>query len=64
VLTFTLARRRKRYGEMILTEPSRFLAELPEDGLEWDGRQEGNTEARKARGVAHLTSLKELLGTR
>jgi ATP-dependent DNA helicase Rep len=63
-LTFTLARRRKRFGEMVLTEPSRFLAELPEDGLEWDGRQEGNTEARKARGVAHLASLKELLGTR
>jgi ATP-dependent DNA helicase Rep len=49
---------------MLLTEPSRFLAELPEDGLEWDGHQEGSAEARKARGVAHLTSLKELLGTR
>jgi len=63
-LTFTLASRRKRFGEMILTEPSRFLAELPEDGLEWDGRQEGSAEARKSRGEAHLASLKELLGTR
>lgn len=62
-LIFTLARRRKRYGELIQTEPSRFLAELPEDGLEWDGRQDTDPEVRKARGSAHLASLKELLGT-
>lgn len=62
-LTFTLARRRKRYGELIQTEPSRFLAELPEDALEWDGALDTDPEARKARGAAHLKSLKGLLGT-
>jgi ATP-dependent DNA helicase Rep len=61
-LTFTLARRRKRYGELVQTEPSRFLAELPEDALEWDGRQDADPETRRARGVAHLASLREILG--
>lgn len=62
-LTFTLARRRKRYGELIQTEPSRFLAELPEDSLEWEGRQDVDPEARRARGLAHLASLRDILGS-
>jgi ATP-dependent DNA helicase Rep len=61
-LTFTLARRRRRFGETVQTEPSRFLAELPEEDLEWDGRQAADPEARKERGLAHLASLKEILG--
>ena len=61
-LTFTLARRRRRFGETVQTEPSRFLAELPEGDLEWDGRQAADPEARKERGLAHLASLKEILG--
>ena len=61
-LTFTLARRRRRFGETVQTEPSRFLAELPEEDLEWDGRQTADPEARKERGLAHLASLKEILG--
>ncbi|MGE5152659.1 MAG: UvrD-helicase domain-containing protein [Bdellovibrio bacteriovorus] len=61
-LTFTLARRRKRYGELVQTEPSRFLAELPAQALDWEGRQEASPEARKARGLAHLASLREMLG--
>ena len=61
-LAFTLARRRRRFGETVQTEPSRFLAELPEGDLEWDGRQAADPEARKERGLAHLASLKEILG--
>jgi len=60
-LTFTLARRRRRFGELTQTEPSRFLAELPEGGLEWDGSRDVDPEARKARGSAHLASLREIL---
>lgn len=61
-LTFTLARRRRRFGEQVQTEPSRFLSELPEEALQWDGRQGADPEARKARGLAHLASLRKILG--
>ena len=60
-LTFTLARRRKRYGEIVQTEPSRFLAELPEDELDWDERRKSDPETAKSRGMAHLASLRGLL---
>ena len=61
-LTFTLARRRRRYGEWVVGEPSRFLRELPEDQLDWEGeRRDDSPEARKARGRAHLSALKQML---
>ena len=60
-LAFTLARRRKRYGEIVHTKPSRFLAELPEDELDWDDRRKSDPETAKARGMAHLASLRGLL---
>ncbi len=62
-LTFTLARRRKRYGEMVISEPSRFLEEIPESGLHWDIKREANAEENRARGQAHLAGLKGLLQT-
>jgi ATP-dependent DNA helicase Rep len=60
-LTFSLARRRKRYGELVTTEQSRFLGELPEDALEWDRDRDADPESSKARGQAHLASLRSLL---
>jgi ATP-dependent DNA helicase Rep len=62
-LTFTLARKRKRFGELILSEPSRFLTELPESELDWDTKRTDDPEQRRARGTAHLASLKGLLAT-
>ena len=62
-LTFTLAKRRKRFGEMVQVQPSRFLEELPESGLDWDTRRVANAEENRARGTAHLAGLKGLLGT-
>ncbi|MFZ1574795.1 MAG: UvrD-helicase domain-containing protein [Chromatiaceae bacterium] len=62
-LTFTLAKRRKRFGEMVQVQPSRFLEELPESGLDWDTRRVANEEENRARGTAHLAGLKGLLGT-
>lgn len=62
-LTFTLARRRKRFGELIHTEASRFLTELPQEDLEWEGHRDTDPQGRKARGLAHLASLREILGT-
>ncbi len=63
-LTFTLAKRRKRFGEMVQVQPSRFLEELPESDLDWDSRREAHAEVSRARGTAHLAGLKGLLGSR
>jgi ATP-dependent DNA helicase Rep len=62
-LTLTLAKRRRRYGELIPCEPSRFLEELPADNLLRVGEDspEARAESRR-RGSAHLAGLKSLLG--
>jgi ATP-dependent DNA helicase Rep len=60
-LIFTLARRRKRAGEVLPSEPSRFLLELPEEDLQWDTKRSDDAEQQRARGSAHLAGLKELL---
>lgn len=63
-LCLTLARRRRREGELRECLPSRFLDELPEDSLEWFGQQgEPNKERSKALAQSHLSGLKNLLGT-
>ena len=62
-LTITMARKRQRYGEDIECEPSRFLRELPEEDLEWEGENCKRDEAgSKQRGRAQLAGLKAMLG--
>jgi ATP-dependent DNA helicase Rep len=62
-LTFTLARRRKRYGEVVECAPSRFLSELPADDLQWEGDGRAVPPAeRQERADAHLANLRGLLG--
>ncbi len=61
LLTFTLASQRKQYGEILTTTPSRFLEELPQELLEWEGRKSDMTpEKSKARGKETLARLKSL----
>jgi ATP-dependent DNA helicase Rep len=61
-LTLTYAAKRKRYGEMVPCEPSRFLQELPEEDLNWEGRNSQlSKEEKQERGSAHLANLKSLL---
>ena len=61
-LVLSYARRRSRFGETSACEPSRFLHELPEDGLIWDGRKSGlSEEERRARGRDTLDGLRRLL---
>jgi ATP-dependent DNA helicase Rep len=61
-LTMTLASRRRRAGELVRCEPSRFLAELPADDLSWEGKGiEIPEEERQQRGRAHLANLKSML---
>ncbi len=63
-LSFSLARCRKRYGEIVDCEPSRFLAELPADDLEWqDEAASANPQERQERADAHLANLRGLLDT-
>ena len=38
-LWFVLARERRQFGEAVRPAPSRFLLELPQDDLHWEGRQ-------------------------
>jgi ATP-dependent DNA helicase Rep len=61
-LTFTVAERRKRGGELARCEPSRFLQELPQDDLQWEGAGiELPKEERQERGKAHLANLRGIL---
>jgi ATP-dependent DNA helicase Rep len=63
-LTFTVAERRKRGGELTRCEPSRFLQELPQDDLQWEGAGiELPKEERQERGKAHLANLRGILKT-
>ncbi|OPX54216.1 ATP-dependent DNA helicase Rep [Oceanospirillum multiglobuliferum] len=61
-LAMTFASQRKQFGEMLNCTPSRFLDELPEADLEWEGRETQPDEAKRARGHAALESLKKMLG--
>ncbi|HFE37789.1 MAG TPA: DNA helicase Rep [Gammaproteobacteria bacterium] len=62
-LTMSYSRIRKRYGERTETEYSRFIDELPEDDLQWQGgKSDASPEEQKQRGNAHLANLRDMLG--
>ncbi|MBB3190017.1 DNA helicase Rep [Halomonas cerina] len=62
-LTLTLARQRKAYGELMDCTPSRFLDELPDADLEWEGRADKeDPEKKQARGKDAIAGLRSLLG--
>lgn len=62
-LIMTYCSRRKRYGEIEVCEASRFLLEIPQDDLSWEGRhEETDPNKQKERGQAHLANLKSFLG--
>ena len=61
-LTFTLANSRKRYGEKMECEESRFLRELPAEDLIWTSEKSAvDPEERKERGKAHLGNIRDML---
>ena len=59
-LTMTMAARRKLFGEISETTPSRFLDELPEDDLEKEGMGNSDPEVVKKKGQESLDALKGL----
>ncbi len=61
-LVFTMANTRKRYGEKITCEESRFLRELPADDLIWTSEKvQVDPQERKERGKAHLSNIRGLI---
>ena len=62
-LTMTLAGKRKQFGEVLDTTPSRFLDELPQEDLAYSGFDESTTvEQKKMAGKVGLDALYKSLG--
>ncbi len=59
--TFSYCTHRKRYGDITESEPSRFLAELPEEDLEWISKKPVDKAEQKERSKANLAHLKSML---
>lgn len=61
-LCLSYAARSRRFGEVQVNAPSRFLAELPAEDLHWDGRDAAqDAEAKKDLASSHLARLASLL---
>ena len=61
-LVMTLANSRKRFGEKMDCEESRFLRELPPEDLIWmTEKTQVDPEERKVRGKAHLSNIRDML---
>jgi ATP-dependent DNA helicase Rep len=61
-LIFTLTRKRKQFGEIVPTTPSRFLDELPPEQLMWEGKNPSTPEQKQQKGEEALAGLRSLLG--
>jgi len=61
-LTLSYAKRKRRFGEIIANEPSRFLKELPGGDLHWSGRDAEQDAAHKQElASSHIARLASLL---
>jgi ATP-dependent DNA helicase Rep len=56
-LVLTYAAERKQYGEKIETIPSRFLDELPEDDVQWEGGEQEDKERSRQKGQQTMAAL-------
>ncbi|MHB8920290.1 MAG: UvrD-helicase domain-containing protein [Halothiobacillus sp.] len=62
-LTFTLTKRRRRYGEWLDTTSSRFLNDIPAELLHWQGEGIEQPKAvTQAQGRDHLAGIRAMLG--
>lgn len=59
-LAMTMAKKRRQFGETINCEPSRFIEELPQDDLAWQGGDADDEQANEERGQETLAGLREL----
>lgn len=61
-LVISYATHRRRYGEEVECDPSRFLYELPEDEVVWEGgKNKLDPETSKARAKDHLQAMRNML---
>lgn len=60
-LTLTYASKRRQYGEVIDCLPSRFLTELPQPELRYEGLENTPIEQKTETGNAALSNIRELL---
>ena len=58
-LVMTLAKQRKQYGEVVDCAPSRFIDELPQEDVEYEGDHEAS-KPNRTKGKAALADLKSL----
>ncbi|MEZ5520118.1 MAG: UvrD-helicase domain-containing protein [Dokdonella sp.] len=60
-LALSFARRKRRFGEIMANDPSRFLAELPASDLHWSGRDAEQDEVQRkevaSSSIAKLAAL-------
>ena len=63
-LVLTHAAQRKRWGEVVVTQPSRFLAELPRAELDWRDAVEPDPTAKRSRGRDALDALRARLAAK
>ena len=60
----SFAKQRKRYGEIVDCEPSRFIEELPEEDLHWLGSTSKlSKQEQKQKGQMHFSSLRALVSS-
>jgi len=63
-LTLSMAAKRRRFGDNIDCEPSRFLKELPQDDLQWEGGDQNlDPEEKKQRARDHIESIRAMLSS-
>ncbi len=63
-LVFSCAQKRKKAGQWVVSEPSRFLSELPENLIVWQKSASADPIYSKNLAQSHLSSLKGLLGSK
>ena len=62
MLTFSLCRERRQFGELIRPEPSRFLAELPQDDVQWEkDKPKLTVEQKQQQTSSQLDRLRAIL---
>ena len=60
-LTITYANARKRAGEYISCTPSRFLEELPDQEIDWEGKTVVSEEVAKEQATTNFEMMRQLL---
>lgn len=61
-LTFSLCRERRQFGELIRPDPSRFLAELPQDDVQWEkDKPKLTVEQKQQQTSSQLDRLRAIL---